>query len=130
MRSTILGLSICLTACLMAIASANPGNFLLTKSWMLVCKPCSASLVECENCIKDSCNECVSQIANSDCRQCGQKIVTASSNSFYCDRSVPMHVQACKINCRSRDVNPYNQDGTCDPNSGLCVCCKFFLFLF
>jgi hypothetical protein len=35
-----------------------------------------------------------------------------------------MHREACRLRCRSRDVTPFYQDGVCDPDSGLCICCK------
>jgi hypothetical protein len=118
---TLLGLM-----CLVAATTAYPSIFLLSKNWLLTCKPCDSALEECSSCIKDSCNQCVSEIVDSNCRRCGSDILKQNSDSFYCDESVPMHQKACRISCRSRNVTPYFRDGSCNANTGVCDCCKSF----
>jgi hypothetical protein len=109
---------------LIGAVAPHPSYFFLTKSWLLSCKPCEAVLVECEKCVKSSCQECISKITFTNCRRCGEDIIQQSDESFYCDNEVSMHQQACLISCRSRDVLPFHRAGTCDPYNGLCVCCK------
>jgi hypothetical protein len=83
----------------------------------------------CSMCVKNSCQGCVSNIADTDCQQCGKDILSENKESFYCDESVSMHQQACRLSCRSREASSYYRDGSCDQDSGLCVCSiSFFLF--
>jgi hypothetical protein len=123
--STISLLSlVCFVAAVSALP-AQPSKALLTKNWVLTCQDCNESLSKCtKTCVKAACKDCVANIENIMCRRCGMDVVNQDSNSFYCDASVPMHQQACRLNCRSRlDANPFYRSGSCDPYYGQCFCC-------
>lgn len=92
------------------------------RSWLTTCKPCQSILIECEQCVKSTCFECIDEISDSKCKECAQGILDQPEDTFYCDNSVPVHQQVCRISCRSRRISPFYRHGACNPQSGQCEC--------
>jgi hypothetical protein len=119
MKSSILGLLLC-------VVLVTAVSTIQTKHWFLSCRQCGDKFKECSDvCIKDSCQQCISTIEDLNCQRCVSDVLSQDVAAFYCDSNVAVHQQACRLSCRSRDVTPFFRDGLCDPDSGLCVCCKF-----
>ncbi len=95
--------------------------------WYLMesCKPCNDILIECQECIKGGCAQCVSDIENSRCSKCTTAITSVGEN-IYCDGRNELHRSVCTYSCRSREVpDAFYKTGTCSAETGKCTCYTF-----
>ena len=95
---------------------------IMPRSWLTSCKACNDILIECRDCIKGNCAQCVSEIENSRCSKCATEI-TAAGENLYCDGGIDYHRSVCTYSCRSREVpDSFYRTGTCSAATGKCTC--------
>ena len=98
---------------------------IMPRAWLTSCKPCNDILNECQNCVKTSCSQCVSEIDSSRCSKCASEI-TAVGENLYCDGGIDYHRSVCTYSCRSREIpDAFYRTGTCNFATGKCTCYTF-----
>lgn len=106
---------------IITVSCAIINDEIMSRSWMISCKPCVNILYECMGCVGPNCLTCINDIESSSCKTCAQDIAVASNaTSLYCDYKIEYQTVVCRIACRMNLM--FN--GECSPSTGQCVCMK------
>ena len=100
--------SIILISLLVSMVVCSDDMDMLSRSWIVSCKPCVNILEECDTCIRGGCLPCVDDIENARCDKCAKEII-AESDNLYCDNAVAYHNVVCAFSCRASETtaSPY-----------------------